>query len=79
MANSLHVPVARVIVGGLSGEDEIFEFIKAWRRFFLEISTPRHMPVGWSVDSPPSNEKMVDLRGEGGGTRRRTDEMGRDF
>uniref|UniRef100_A0A7S1BTQ8 HNH domain-containing protein n=1 Tax=Corethron hystrix TaxID=216773 RepID=A0A7S1BTQ8_9STRA len=41
-------------------DQNVGNFVRGWRRLFIEEAVPRHMPTGWSVDSPV----MVDDRGK---------------
>jgi len=50
--NTSFIPGADLVVQSLGEDDEKIEaFIKEWRRFFLETSKPRFLPVGWGVDN----------------------------
>jgi len=33
------------------GDSAITDFIKTWRKWFIQDMKPRHMPEGWSIDS----------------------------
>lgn len=35
-----------------NNDDKITKFIKDWRRHFIETVQPKHLPSGWSIDSP---------------------------
>lgn len=51
--NPTYVPIAELVVCSLSSRDqEVADFIRSWRRFFLETLRPRYLPVGWSVENP---------------------------
>ena len=51
--NPSYVPLASLVVENLCRTDrEVQEFVVGWRRFFVDTLCPRHLPVGWSVDSP---------------------------
>jgi len=51
--NPNYVPLASVVVEHLCRTDEeIQEFVVGWRQFFVETLQPRHLPLGWRVDSP---------------------------
>jgi len=54
--NPRFVPGPKLIVGRLGGDEEkIASFVKSWRKHFVETIQPRHLPEGWSIDSPVSN------------------------
>jgi hypothetical protein len=36
-------------------DDEVEQFIKDWRRHFIDTVQPRFLPQGWSIDSPVMN------------------------
>lgn len=38
------------VVQKLISEERIEEFVKLWRRHFIEIMQPKFMPLGWSID-----------------------------
>jgi len=38
------------VVQKLNTETKIMEFVKLWRRHFIETTQPQFMPLGWSVD-----------------------------
>jgi len=38
------------IVQKLETEEMIMAFVKLWRTHFIETTSPKHMPIGWSVD-----------------------------
>lgn len=49
--NPNFVPGPELVVQSLVHNHEAMsEFIKDWRRFFLDTIHPRHLPKGWSVD-----------------------------
>lgn len=39
-----------LLVSKLDTEEKLEEFIKRWRRHFIETMNPPYMPTGWSVD-----------------------------
>jgi hypothetical protein len=49
--NEHYIPGAEIVVGGLVDEELIADFIRDWRRHFLSVAQPRHLPTGWSVNS----------------------------
>jgi len=46
---SSHQVVVSAIVE--SGEEGVSDFVKGWRRHFLDTVQPQYMPFGWSVDN----------------------------
>lgn len=38
------------VVKKLNTESKIEEFVKLWRKHFIETMNPQYMPVGWSID-----------------------------
>ena len=38
------------VVQKLIAEDGIEDFVKLWRKHFIDIMQPKHMPKGWSID-----------------------------
>lgn len=36
----------------VTSHEEIGEFVRLWRRHFVESMSPRFLPEGWSVDYP---------------------------
>jgi exonuclease 3'-5' domain-containing protein 2 len=54
--NPGYVPIAELVVQSLHTDRDVSEFIRSWRRLFLETLQPRYLPVGWSVDSPVEND-----------------------
>jgi hypothetical protein len=56
--NPNYVPGSKLVVDSIVGsDDKMEEFIRGWRRFFLDTIHPRHLTTGWSVDYPVmSNE-----------------------
>ena len=60
--NPNYVPLASVVVEHLCRTDEeIQEFVVGWRQFFVETLQPRHLPLGWRVDSPVRVDVDVDV------------------
>lgn len=57
--NPDYIPGPNLVVESLLGNDlKMEEFIRGWRRFFVDTIHPRHLPTGWSVDYPVmSNEE----------------------
>ncbi|KAG8460327.1 hypothetical protein KFE25_011818 [Diacronema lutheri] len=49
--NPRWVPHGRLVVERLGGEDGIAEFVRMWRRHFVETMHPRHLSPYWSVDA----------------------------
>ena len=49
------VPHAQRVVQQLQGEEQIEEFVRGWRRHFLAVMRPQHLPPYWSVDSRVAN------------------------
>jgi len=41
-----------VVVRSLKGAQGIEEFIIDWRKHFIAMVNPQHMPTGWRIDSP---------------------------
>jgi hypothetical protein len=39
-----------LVVSKLNTEDKIEEFVKLWRKHFIETTNPKYMPDGWSLD-----------------------------
>jgi hypothetical protein len=51
--NPNYIPGPEMVVNSIVDNDvELAEFIREWRRFFLDTIHPRHLPNGWSVDYP---------------------------
>ena len=51
--NPNYIPGPEMVVNSIVDNDvEMAEFIREWRRFFLDTIHPRHLPNGWSVDYP---------------------------
>lgn len=51
--NPRYVPGSEVVVRSLKNDREkIEEFIVDWRKHFIAIVDPQHMPTGWRVDNP---------------------------
>lgn len=51
--NPKHIPLADLVIENLCQTDEdVSKFVVGWRKFFIDTLRPRHLPVGWSVDSP---------------------------
>jgi len=38
------------VVQKLDTEEKIMEFVKLWRKHFIDTMQPQYMPYGWSVD-----------------------------
>ena len=38
------------VVQKLNTEEKIINFVKLWRRHFIETTQPKFMPNGWSID-----------------------------
>jgi hypothetical protein len=36
--------------------DRLADFVRDWRRHFVETMHPRHLPVGWSIDAPVQSD-----------------------
>eukprot|EP00555_Chaetoceros_dichaeta_P014893 CAMPEP_0198253032 /NCGR_PEP_ID=MMETSP1447-20131203/3502_1 /TAXON_ID=420782 /ORGANISM="Chaetoceros dichaeta, Strain CCMP1751" /LENGTH=406 /DNA_ID=CAMNT_0043938521 /DNA_START=84 /DNA_END=1304 /DNA_ORIENTATION=+ len=51
--NTNFVSSHQVVVSAIveSGEEGVSDFVKGWRRHFLDTVQPQYMPVGWSVDN----------------------------
>jgi len=59
--NPNYIPLAVLVVENLCRTDEeIRDFVTGWRQFFVDTLQPRHLPVGWSVDSPVRVDVDVD-------------------
>jgi hypothetical protein len=56
--NEKYISGARIVVDHLmeGGHDRITEFIKQWRKFFIQSLSPTHLPTGWNVDAPVACE-----------------------
>ncbi|KAL7551015.1 hypothetical protein ACHAWF_014225 [Thalassiosira exigua] len=50
--NPDYVPGSELVVRSLEDARAIEEFIVDWRKHFLAVANPRHMPAGWRVDNP---------------------------
>lgn len=51
--NPEYIPGPVLVIRALGDSDEtISEFVREWRRFFLDNFHPRFLPLGWSVDNP---------------------------
>lgn len=49
--NPLYVPGPERIVSRLQNDEEqIKNFVVQWRRYFIDIMAPRHLPKGWGID-----------------------------
>ena len=45
------IPGPELVIGSIiDDEDKIAEFVKDWRRFFIDSVHPRFLPEGWSID-----------------------------
>ena len=40
----------KVLIEKLGGDDSIPEFIKLWRKHFLETMNPKYLPNNWSIN-----------------------------
>ena len=38
------------VVQKLDTEKKIIDFVKLWRRHFIDVMQPEYMPTGWSID-----------------------------
>lgn len=38
------------LVQKLNSDEKIFDFVKLWRKHFIETMNPQYMPEGWSID-----------------------------
>ena len=55
--NSGYVSHAEMVVAALlreGGNDNLFEFQKRWRQYFLDTMNPKFLPECWSVDHNPN-------------------------
>ena len=51
--NPRYVPGSEVVVRSLNDDrKKIEEFIIDWRKHFMTVVDPKHMPTGWRVDNP---------------------------
>lgn len=49
--NPRYVPGSELVINGLGGdEDKIAEFVRGWRRHFIDVMAPQNLPAGWSID-----------------------------
>ena len=48
--NSIRFDHGKLLVEKLDTHDKIEDFIKKWRKHFIETMNPEYMPKGWSVD-----------------------------
>lgn len=50
--NPNYVSGPQLVAEALGDDDEkITEFVRGWRRHFLETARPKHLPTGWSIDN----------------------------
>ena len=72
--NPAYVPPSKRLVTSLKSEVEMAEFVRGWRRFFVDSFRPRNMPEGWRVEARVTNDgRVAGARGDGG---RREDRAG---
>ena len=38
------------VVNKLDTDEKLIEFIKLWRKHFIDTMKPKYMPTGWSID-----------------------------
>jgi len=43
----------------LFDEEALAEFVRDWRRHFLQVVRPHHLPTGWSVDAPVQSDRRT--------------------
>jgi len=48
--NRKHYDHGYHVVKKLDTEEKMVKFVKLWRNHFIETTSPKHMPTGWSVD-----------------------------
>ncbi len=64
--NPAYLTPSEVVVYSLKGEGDVEEFIKGWRRHFVEAVGPCYMPNGWRVDNPVISGKEARRSGKDG-------------
>ncbi|KAG7373335.1 hypothetical protein IV203_034059 [Nitzschia inconspicua] len=56
LPNPNHFPITELVIRSLLSDQDVGEFVRSWRKLFLEILQPRYLPVGWSVESAFEND-----------------------
>lgn len=54
-----HVPVSQQVV---QGAVDLHAFVMRWRRHFLDVMRPRHMPAHWDLTRPIDRDAMRQTR-----------------
>lgn len=49
-----------LIIKSLKSEIEIRDFVRGWRRYFIEEFNPQNMPKGWKIEGRVSNNGIVE-------------------
>lgn len=57
--NPNYVSGSDLIIQSLKDSDQITEFIKLWRRHFVDTHQPRFLPTGWAIDSPVQSHRAL--------------------
>mmetsp|Transcript_45678 Transcript_45678/g.105419 ORF Transcript_45678/g.105419 Transcript_45678/m.105419 type:complete len:325 (+) Transcript_45678:1013-1987(+) len=62
--NPSWVPHGKKVVDELGGPDEVADFVRAWRRHFVETMKPRFLSAHWSVDARVANSTAAVFGGK---------------